>query len=109
LLFFCFVPATFLFVPPMDSSEQRERGNVTLHPVCLRPQVGRIFPIDGEPNVVSVSLPGSNALALAAGGKSHSSDKRIKTEFSISLVQYSARISFISALLKFFPFFFFVS
>jgi hypothetical protein len=42
-------------------------GNVTLHPVCLRLQVGKIFPTDGEPNGVSVSLSPAAASRPAGG------------------------------------------
>jgi hypothetical protein len=100
----------FPFVPLVDSSEQRERGNMLFHRSSLMVTAFhsasscKDFLFGGEPNEVSVSLLGSNALALAAGGIFHSSDKRIKTEFSVSFVQYSIHISFISALLKFFPF-----
>jgi hypothetical protein len=45
-------------------------GNVrTLHPGLPSASKWKDFLFGGEPNEVSVSLPGSNALALAAGGR----------------------------------------
>jgi hypothetical protein len=68
------------------------------------------FPTGSEPNEVSMSKPGCSVRTLH-GGISHSSDKRIKTEFSISFTLDSVPLSFVSALSKIFlkKIFFFVS
>jgi hypothetical protein len=52
----------FPVFPSIDSSEQRERGNLP------SASVGKIFPTDGEPNGVSVSLSPA-AASRPAGGK----------------------------------------
>ncbi|MDR1960637.1 MAG: hypothetical protein LBQ54_16625 [Planctomycetaceae bacterium] len=46
--------------------------------------VGKIFPTEGEPNEVSVSLPGSNAHALARRGLPYSTAMLSSTTCGVS-------------------------